>query len=386
MVRRTKAVKRRSKKGANAAPRRPRPRPKSKLKRSPRRVKLASQAPRKKVERVQIPPLSRGQRDAAGSGTRVLKVTRPRTTTLPVAAQVRLRDSVALLRKHLTGYAGADGYDLRDIARWPMKKIRAVNARAAKLHELLLTPHDLVKATTKKGRKNLRQFTGQHIRGAKHFIVHKPADNFRVRLRDGNVEIEGKFKGRVITRSQFFLFPRRPRYPKELVAMTRRLLKEMPPGFYTLITAAHGDTGEPFDRDQVINRLSEYLAAYETDAAGRPTGFSEALVGFRFMSTTLRGASVQRQKVDARRQRQREYNKKKRTQAIEKAKRHAGHKVFLLRVFWIGMDGKQRDSGALTTHKTRALAEKRAGRVIAMLRIEVRASAWYDITEEMRYR
>lgn len=382
MVRRAKARGAGSKGGSRGRTPAPlkRPVPSPKRKRAKARSKPASHAPRKQRKRVKRPAALQGKLKKA------TRPARPSSRALPIAAQVRLRESVALLRKHLTGFSGADGYDLRNMDRWPVKKIRAIHARAAKLHELLLTPHDLVKATTKKGRKNLRQFTGQNIRGAKHFVVHKPADNFRVRLRDGNVEIEGKFKGRVITRSQFFLFPRRPRYPKELVAMTRRMLKEMPPGFYTVITAAHGDTGEPFDRDQIINRLNEYLAAYEVDAAGKPTGFSEALIGYRFMSTTLRGAVVQRQKVDARRERQREYNKKKRAKTIQRAKKHAGYKVYLLTVHWIGMDGKPRRTETPSEHRTRALAEKRAGRIIAMLRQEVRASARYEIAEEVRYK
>lgn len=236
-------------------------------------------------------------------------------------AQTRLKERVQLIRKHVRGFESSDGFDLRQSKTWSVKKILKITRLSSKLKELLLVPHDIKKATTKKARKNLIQFTQQRIRGAKHFIVHKPADNFRVKLSNGNVEIEGRFAGRVITRSQFFLFPRRPRYPNELVRMARKLLKEMPTGFYTVLTAAHGDTGEPFEREQLINRLQEYLAAYEVDAAGEPTGFSEALIGFRYMATTLRGASVQRQTIDRRRERQKQYNEKLRRKQINEARR-----------------------------------------------------------------
>lgn len=248
---------------------------------------------------------------------KVVEIKRP-SRRLAVKSKVRLREAITLLRKHVTGYASKDGFDLSKLETWDYNKRYRVIRRAEKIHELLLTPHDTIKARTKKEKENLFKFTGQRIRGAKHFIVHKPADNFKVGLRDGYVTIDGKFGGRVITRNQFFLFPRRPRYPKELVAMSRRMLKEMPDGFYSILTSAHGDTGEPVERDKLIEQLNVYLAAYEVNSEGASTGFSEVLLGFRFMETTLDGAVVQRRQIDARRQRQREYNAKIRAKAESK--------------------------------------------------------------------
>lgn len=241
-----------------------------------------------------------------------------------------LKSALGLVRKHVNGFTADDGYDLR--GKLDARRVQKVLTMAGKLRELLASPHDLVRVPTrtriktetrKKGRKTIKvrkkvrvpdvkakksltQFTQQRIRNAKHFIVHKPADNFKVGLDRGNVFIQGNFGRRVVTRSSFYLFPRRPRYPNELVAMSRRMLKSMPDGFYVMLTAAHGDTGEPFDKGQLINRLNDYLMAYEVDEHGLPTGFSEALIGFRFMSTTLDGAITQRSQISARRERIRE--------------------------------------------------------------------------------
>lgn len=241
----------------------------------------------------------------------------PKRHKLPLKTRVKLREALVLLRQHIHGYSASDDYSLSQLDQFDSKKRRRILRRAAKLKELTAVPHDTIKARTRKERKNLHLFTKQRIRNAKHYIVHKPANNFKVRLHHGNIEIDGRFAGSVITRSAFYLFPRRPKYPKELVEMARRLLRDMRPGFYTVLTAAHGDTGEPFERDQLINRLNEYLAAYEVDAEGNPTGFSEALVGFRWMSTTLKGAVVQRRTIDARRQRQKTYNEKQRKKALQ---------------------------------------------------------------------
>lgn len=251
---------------------------------------------------------------------RANRAPRSKQTAKQREQHARLKEAIQLLRRHIHGYEAKDGYSLPAIGA-DRKKRKRVIRRAAKLKELTATPFDTVKATTKKARRNLQQFTRQKIRGAKHFIVHKPADNFKIRIDHGHVSVQGKFKGRVVTRSDFYLFPRKPRYPKELVSMANRLRKEMRPGFYTLLTAAHGDTGEPFDRDAALQRLEEYLAAYTVDQQGRPTGFAEALIGFRFMSTTLKGASSQRQSIDARRQAVKKANAQKRKQWRTKPKK-----------------------------------------------------------------
>lgn len=293
-------------------------------------VRVRPHAPSKRTETA--PPAKSKRKSSTGrqpakGGKRVRPQAPPKAAVpakryrITAKGRAQTREAVELLRRHVHGYESSDGYDLRRLEYIDPKSRRRLASRAAKLRELTASPYDTVKARTKKERKNLHQFTGQRIRRAKHYIVHKPADNFKAHLVDGHVEIEGSFPGEVVSRSRFFLFPRRPRYPKELVAMARRLQKEMPDGFYTVLTAAHGDTGEPFERDQIINRLNEYLAAYEVDAEGNPTGFSEALLGFRYMSTTLKGAVVQRNQIDARRQKQREYNRKVRFQAEMKERR-----------------------------------------------------------------
>lgn len=281
--------------------------------------------PPKRTVPTSKPKKKRGARQTTRAPKRHVRMAAPRQVVRPAprrvlapAVKAQLYEAVKLLRKHIHGYEARDGYGLRDLNTLDQKTRHRIVQRAAKLRELTNVPHDLVKAPTKKARKNLHQFTGQTIRRAKHYIVHKPADNFSVHLRNGNVEVEGKFGNRVITRTEYFLFPRRPRYPKELVSMARALRKDMRPGFYVLLTAAHGDTGEPFERDQIINRLNEYLAAYEVDSAGEPTGFSEALIGFRFMATTLDGAVTQRRQIDKRRERQKNYSKKQRKKLIKK--------------------------------------------------------------------
>jgi len=226
-------------------------------------------------------------------------------------AHARLLERVRLARKHVNGFDAKNGYDLRKVKTWSPQKIKKVTRIAATLRELTRSPHDIKTAATPRSRRNLIQFTQQRIRGAKHFIVHKPSESSKVRLVHGRVEIEGRYAGGVVSRSRFFLLPRRPRVPDDILAMAREMRPEMPRGFYVVLTAAHGDTGAPFERDKLIDHLRDYLVAYEVDAEGASTGFADTIIGFRFMSTSLGGAKAQHQRTDQRRERQKELNRKR---------------------------------------------------------------------------
>lgn len=220
-----------------------------------------------------------------------------------------LKAAVKLLRQHVKGYEAAKGYKLDKLDKLEYHKRQRAIKRAAKLKEVLAQPHDIKVAKTRKARRALLQFTRQNIRNAKHFIVHKPTPKHSVSLEDGRITVKGSFRGGVRTETKYFLFAKKPRNLRDLERFTKRLLDEMPNGFYVLQTSAHGDTGEPFERGKALARLREYFFAYQTDDRGIPTGFVDALIGFRFMSTTLKGASAQRQQTSQRRLNQREYNR-----------------------------------------------------------------------------
>lgn len=224
----------------------------------------------------------------------------------------QLTSALKLIRKHVHGYGSADGYDIAGLGSLSSARRRRLVAKAATLKELTATPHDLIRAPTRKARRSLVQFTRQRLRKAKHFIVHKPEDRYRVRLKKGNISVQSETPdGRVKSESRYFLFPHRARDPDDVEAMTRALLREMPEGFYTVLTGALGDTGEPADKGMILRRVQEYMNFYSTTATGESTGFTQALVGFRYMADTLDGALTARNTVDHRRQRVREWNEKR---------------------------------------------------------------------------
>jgi hypothetical protein len=122
--------------------------------------------------------------------------------------------------------------------------------------------------------------------------------------------------------SIYFMFPHAPQGEDDAVEMLEEMLPEMPDGFYIMQTGAHGDTGEPVHKDRLIEQLRNYILAYEPSQAGvtwvedesgeekkvMHDGFTRAVMGYRFASTTLDGAVTERRGIDARRAAQKEYN------------------------------------------------------------------------------
>lgn len=254
----------------------------------------------------------------------------------------RLTEALKIVRKHVKGYEPTTGWRIRDLDRITPQRKKTLLKKAATLKELLRQPHELVKAPTAKARKNLYQFTRQKIRNAKHYIVHKPADNFSVHVRSGRVLVRGHFEGKVrgkrrrkiVTESAFYLFPKAVKHPDDAERMLQDMLDEMPEGYYVMLTGAHGDTGEPADKGSLLSKLRQYINAYQfamttvLDSRGvslgrvsTDQGFAQAIVGFRLLSTTADGMQLQMQARDIRRQRTAEYNEKLRRERMSKKER-----------------------------------------------------------------
>lgn len=299
---------------------------KKKLSHAPHKKDTLQSASRKLPSVRRKPSRIPARNTRMASGTKQKRIARTPKPAKPLDpnTRTRLKHALDLVRRHVKGYSAADGWSLRDLGRISGGRRKTLIKKAGVLRELLRQPHDVVKAPTRKARHNLVQFTRQKIRSAKHFIVHKPADNFKVRIRQGRVTVRGRFKrGRVLSESTFYLFPRAARGPEDAERLLRDMLPDMPPGYYVMLTGAHGDTGEPTDRESLRSHLMSYINAYQSatvnvyDAQGKllvrkvaDQGFAQAIVGYRFMATTLDGVEVQMAARDVRRQRSAEWNEK----------------------------------------------------------------------------
>lgn len=233
-----------------------------------------------------------------------------------VARLYKDRQIIADLRKHFTGYDAKDGVSLSPakIAAMPYSQRRGIRAKHAKLQPLLQKPFvDFVKADDDISRKALRKFTGERMRGMKHFIVQKPSAESKVRVVDGNVQLRTQFPGEVAFTERFFMFPRTPRGHTDMLKMFDRLYPKMPGGMYVLQTDTYGDTGGIVQREMLRDELQRILEVYDKPKYGEDR-FMFRIAGFRWMSTTVHGAAVQQRKRDEAREGQRESNRKKRDQ------------------------------------------------------------------------
>lgn len=252
-----------------------------------------------------------------------------------------LKGALYLIRKHVKGYSAKDGYAVNDVVRQPLSRQRTLLNKATQIRELLASPHDLVKVKNDRDRKAIRPFARKQLRGAKHYIVHKPDDKSTVSLRRGRVRITRKL-GRVEIDSVYFMFPHAPTSEDDAVEMIEDMLPDMPKGYYIMQTGAHGDTGEPVPRDRILKQLREYMNAYqfanvkvtliEEDEEGNERervvgtkvmsqGFTESIRGYRFVSTTLDGAVVEQRQKDVRREAAKEFNERLRKQHLTQAEK-----------------------------------------------------------------
>lgn len=222
------------------------------------------------------------------------------------------RQIIADLRKHFIGYDPANGYSItpKKIADLPYSKRRSIRAKHVKLQALLHKPFvDFVVPVDPIERKALRKFTGERMRGLKHFIVAKPSAESQVRVIKGNVQLRTKFPGQVAFTERFFMFPRVPRGHSDMLKMFDRMYPKMPAGFYSVQTDTYGDTGSPIQRELLREEgLLRLLEAYDNPKYGEHR-FMYRIAGFRWMSTSVNGVVVQQRKRDEAREGQRRYNR-----------------------------------------------------------------------------
>lgn len=233
--------------------------------------------------------------------------------TTRLARLYKDRQIIADLRKHFTGYDPKDGLSLTPakIAKLPYNTKRAIRRKHAKLQALLHKPFvDFVKPMDDISRKALRKFTGERMWGMKHFIVQKPSAESTVRVVDGNVQLRTQFPGEVAFTERFFMFPSIPRGHTHMLRMFDRLYKKMPPGMYVLQTDTYGDTGGIVQRELLRDELQRMLEAYDKPKYGEHRMMFR-IAGFRWMSTTVKGARDQMTRREDARAGQREYNRKR---------------------------------------------------------------------------
>lgn len=239
-----------------------------------------------------------------------------------IARLYKDRQLIANLRKHFTGYDPKDGFSLSPtkIAALPYSKRRALRKKAEKLQTFLSKPFvDFVTPADDISRKALRRFTGERMRGLKHFIVQKPSAESQVRVVEGNVQLRTQFPGEVAFTERFFMFPRSARGHTDMMKMFDRMYPKMPGGMYVMQTDTYGDTGGLVEREQLRDELQRILKTYDKAKYGEHR-FMLRIAGFRWLTTNKKGAREQKYKRDEARAGQREANRQMRERLQQEIK------------------------------------------------------------------
>lgn len=239
-----------------------------------------------------------------------------------------LHDSIKLLRRFAHGFEARDGYRLDEVVNLSGKKLAKVKKLAALIRQEQASPHVEKVARTKEQRAALESYTGQHdIPNRKRFIVfteqpekttvkvvrRKPKKEPAPEPEPGkkrkkakkskrkpvpHVELEIAVPGGV-AREEFFhisdyLGGEDPETFKDIKKALKRMLPEMPHGWYVLVTSNHGNIGVPNQRQNLLEMIEADYIHYDTvpgvTSKKDDRGLASVVVGFKLVSFTKDGA------------------------------------------------------------------------------------------------
>lgn len=238
----------------------------------------------------------------------------------------RLRASIKVVRQHFTGFDPKHGYSLSSakLAKLTPARQKKLQYRARELRRELAAPHKVVKVPRNiAARRALYKHTGaEKVRGRKTFVVHTARpENTEIKI----VGTKGRKRIREVRKvagaeveQQYFYFAdyskRQPRTMKEISRLTKRILKDMPPGRYVFLSKEFGHISTAMDRDDLLEQLRIKWHKYDfepdhlsDDVAERKDsrGMAESLIGFSFVATTVAGSRREYAQRLSRRQRMR---------------------------------------------------------------------------------
>lgn len=244
-----------------------------------------------------------------------------------------LKDSIKLLRRFADGFEARNGYTLKDVAHLTGKRLANVKKYAALIREEQASDHVEKIGRTKPQRDALATYTGQQwMPKRKRFIVHTPhPETTKVKLVKRSkkarpvVEVQEKVKGGTLA-DRFFHISDYRKTPattfKQIAATVRKMLADMPDGYYVIVTSNHGHIGAPMERDRILHEIEslyfgyDILKRYEKQDGNISVkdnrGLAEVVVGFKHVSFTKDGAIREYNVRDTRRRALRKFRKDQR--------------------------------------------------------------------------
>lgn len=217
-----------------------------------------------------------------------------------------LKDSVRLIRKFYKGFDAKHGYSLRqsNIASFSNKKIERIRKLARQLRVETSSTYVVLRPRTKAQFAAVEKHTGApRERGRKAYVVHVPnkKTSAKIKTRKGVTSVvEVTKRTGAEARREYFYFkdyrPKtRPQTMKGIIARAKKMLKDMPPGFYTMVSRDYGNIGAAMHRDKLLEELDRTWLDYDRFKPDQKDsrGLASSIVGFCRVSTTIEGADVE---------------------------------------------------------------------------------------------
>lgn len=253
-----------------------------------------------------------------------------------------ISDSIKLLRQYSSNFGTKQGFDLKKLRYIPESRLEDMKMYASILRAQLATPHILVRPRDELSKQALIAHTGQDdIPGRTVFAVHTMTpDKTKIRVvkstvvekkrgkkikrQIAQVETTQAVKGGEVLDRYFYLSDysdKKPTTFKQIIAITKKMLKDMPKGYYTLITSAHGNIAAPIVKELLMSQLRSRFALYDLGPAitGRDQrGLAETVLGYKYIS--YRSSAAGKEYAD--RLDYRAKAKKQRARERERERRH----------------------------------------------------------------
>lgn len=227
-----------------------------------------------------------------------------------------IAESVKLLRKFAKGFEAKDGFALRDVGQLRGAKLARVKKFAALIRQEQAQPHVEKVVRSRSERQALETHTGQRdIPDRKRFIVYtqKP-DQTTVKVvtpkkskakkkkkgpgkvRKPHVEIEIEAGGTRVREEYFYIedyLGEPPETFKDIRRALKKMLPDMPNGYYVMVTSNHGNIGIHVPKRLLMQQLeSRYMEYDKVPGASQKDnrGLATVVVGFMLTSVTIEGA------------------------------------------------------------------------------------------------
>ena len=214
-----------------------------------------------------------------------------------------LTDAIRQLRTFYRGFEARDGYALKPVtvARLSNALRDRITKMAKHLRRELASAHVIVRPRTTKSARALDKHTGSKPDGRrKLYVVHveKP-EVTRIRIQRGkkksspaHVQEVRKIKGGRFEARYFYFADYAKQMPVTMdgiYKIAERMLIDMPPGHYVMVSSEHGFIGTPMHKNLLLTQIVEEWSQYEKyGQTGQ--GLARSLIGFRMVATTEDGA------------------------------------------------------------------------------------------------